>query len=120
MSSTGRLGGERFIRLRDRGLARFWEMVKLGVSEQMVDGFAPGSEPLTDYEKYQKLLALRGSGSPAFWANPQAEAQLAQFEQRFGPVQPLAGPGLQPGGVPGRTGQVLATTEASQKLGEAI
>ena len=64
-------------------MARYDEMVRALVESYMANGYPPFTEPLTPYEQYQKLLAMRGAGDPQFWNNPQAQATLAHFEARF-------------------------------------
>lgn len=61
-------------------------------------GYPVGTDPTPPEEQYQTLVRLRDSGSPLFWHDPQAPADLAKLEQRFGPVRPMRVPDEQPEG----------------------
>lgn len=114
--TTGRLSGERANRIRDRIVERHNRNVERLVSEYMASGYPPFTDPLSPYEQYQKLIAMRGAGDPAFWNDPRAQAELARLEQRFGPVDPLmTGPLGEP--VPARPASVLGATVTAQRLG---
>src|SRR5438105_2599487 len=85
-AAGARLGGERANRI----LARYQLMVELLVANYMANGFPPFTQPLTPFEQYQRLLAMRGAGNPRFWQDPEAQAAFARLEQQFGAAPPLA------------------------------
>ena len=80
------------------------------LKEFYASGYPPGTVPLTPEETYQQLIRFRAAGSPLFWHNQEAQDELRQLEQRFGPAPELTpsapppwvmtGPNAVPGSVP--------------------
>ena len=112
----GIIGGKRINALVERIIARYDTLVELFVEAMMVDGFPPGSQPLSPLQQYQQLTAWQAAGDPRYWNNPAAQASLAKLATRFGaPPQLANGPfGV---AVPNQPQQQLASSLAAQKLG---
>lgn len=99
-ASTARLGGERANRIVERIIDRYDAMVALLVDEYGANGFPPFTVPLTPYEQFQKLTAMRGAGDPQFWQNPAAQQALAKLEAQFAPAAAVSAPYAVSGEVP--------------------
>ena len=54
------------------------------VEDFLADGFPPFATPLGDRERMARLQALRLSQSQYYWGSPEAQAQLARLEARYG------------------------------------
>lgn len=78
------LGAKRWNEI-DEAIAEWFDRtVDLIVDRIMADGYPPFTYPLSPYEQYQKLIAMRDSGDPAFWQNPEAAKDLERLSARFG------------------------------------
>lgn len=54
------------------------------VNHIMADGHPPFTQPRSPREQYQKLIAMRDAGDPAFWSNPDAAKDLERLSAQFG------------------------------------
>ncbi len=118
INDDGPLSGSYANGIRDAIQEKYEDLVQLYIEGYTASGYLPFTKPLTPYGQLQLLRGWRGAGNPQFWSDPAAQAALARLEQRFGPSEPLAGPGLEPGGVPARSASVLGATLTSDRLGQ--
>lgn len=86
-ATHGRLSGQRWNGIVDTIVANTMRNVKNVVSELMVDGYPPGTLPLSPFEEYLKLQSMSQVGDPAYFNSPQAQARLARLALQFGPPQ---------------------------------
>lgn len=87
---SGRASGKRWNMIRDTIMERYERRVEFFMELLTEDGFPPFTEPLTERQQYDKLVAWYLAGDERFWKNPDAEAALQMFEARFGPRPPLS------------------------------
>lgn len=85
---NGRLAGERWNRLFKMSLVRLQETRDMLEGEVMVSGYPAFHRPRTPREEYDELVAMRQANDPAFFTDPQAQADLAKLSMRFGPPPP--------------------------------
>lgn len=81
----GPLSGPRWNMLRDEIVAWYRQMVDYYVERLIEDGYPPFTEPRSEREQYDTLVAWYMAGDPRFWDDPQANAALSQLEMRYGP-----------------------------------
>ncbi len=91
-ASTGPLSKSRGDMLVERFMSRFKHEVQIGIDAYTADGAAFGQVDRSPWSAYNRLLALQASGDPQYWANPQAQADLAALSQQFGPPPPMTTP----------------------------
>lgn len=112
---SGKLSGERWNGIIDGIVERYIAMRDGYVDALMESGYPPGTQPLTPFEQYQKLLSMRAVDDPNYTDNPRAQAALARLALRFGEPPPLqVAVGQQ---MPDRPATLLGATQAAQKLG---
>lgn len=92
MADRGKLSGERWNQIHDAIVEGYLDLRKRYIDELMSSGYPPGTVPLSPFERYQKLLAMRAADDPNYTMNPKAEAQLAQLALRFGTPPPMQTP----------------------------
>ncbi|MFW6031377.1 MAG: hypothetical protein ACOC9T_02195 [Myxococcota bacterium] len=88
MSGTGRLRAKRWNKLEDEIIERYFKKRQLLIDALMEDGYPPFTEPASEREQYQRLIAMRNTGDPAFWNNPQAIKDLERLSARYGDPAP--------------------------------
>lgn len=86
------LGSKRWNPLYE-AIIKWRNETKDAIVEQLTaDGNPPLTYPLSLREQYQRLIALRDAGDPAFWQNPQAAKDLERLSAQFGyPPQQTVG-----------------------------
>lgn len=112
--TEGALSADRANRLVSEIVTMFWERVALLATAMLEDGYPPFTMPESPVSRFQKLRALKDTGNPEFWQNPQAQAEYNQLSQQFGsPAQPA-----QPFETPTNTPPwaILAATQSAQRL----
>lgn len=67
-----------------------FEQVEKLTTKLLEDGYPPFSEPVGDpYLEYLRLLVWRSMGDPRYTSDPNAQAALAELEQRYGAAPPM-------------------------------
>ncbi len=84
----GTMGGDRWNRIVDGIVSEVMRQRSNVMGELLIDGYPPGTAPLSPYEEYLKLSSMSLSADPVYVNSPQAQARLAQLTLRFGQVQP--------------------------------
>lgn len=85
----GRLSGQRWNAIVDSIVANTMRNTQNVVRELMVDGYPPGTLPLSPFEEYLKLQSMAAVGDPNYMNNPKAQARLARLSMQFGAPQPF-------------------------------
>lgn len=55
------------------------------VEDLVADGYPPFGEPSNPRDVYERLVAWRASGDPAFFDDPRALSDLERLSLQFGP-----------------------------------
>lgn len=116
--TAGRLSKSRGDMIVQCFMARFEHEVELGVEAYQADGAAFGQVDRSPWSAYNKLLALQSSGSPDYWDNPQAQADLAALSQQFGPPPQMTTPPFGVGIANRPTQQLNAGLDVQQQGGD--
>ena len=89
MATRGnRLSGDRWNNMLNNVLSRAYEIMDNLRDDFLADGHPPFTYPLSDRQVYDRLVAMRQIQDPAYWNNPEAQAELQRLSQQFGPPPP--------------------------------
>lgn len=84
MGSGGALSGKFWNRVADDIYEEHTARVESLTRDLLADGFPPFHVPTNDRARLGELQRLKLSDSQYFWGSPQAQAELASLEARYG------------------------------------
>ena len=83
-STSGRLSGERWNRIVQEIIRRYYRRRDLIIEELMAAEYPPFQTQLTGRDLYDKLVAMQAAGDPGYWNDKEAQAELVRLSQKYG------------------------------------
>ena len=81
-------GADYFAQLQKAWMSEYEETAKLFHDSMMVDGRPPMTVQNSEIGMWQSLSAMRATGDPRYWQDPQAQAMYAQLAAKYGGTNP--------------------------------